>query len=230
MRRFKVLAVFGAAALMLGACGNDTSGEVTSGSTTTEASAAGDTPQENDDEAAKKDDDAPKKNSGDRSAEAQAYVDSMTAAFEEDAGVDESFPVDQMECFVGDMVDGIGVDNLKEAGLTPESVTDDSADADIEALSEGDRKVVADSFTGCIDLEEIFIGSIEAESGGDELPKEMKECFAAIDWKVMEAEFAETIVSGDDGEDSAAMAPLMGCMMMGLGELETPATGSGAGG
>ena len=191
MGRVKSLAVVGVAALLLGACGNDTGKSGAGGS-----------------------------GGGDRSAKDQAYVDDMTAAFAKENVDDESFPQDQIECWMGDMTDGVGVDKLKEAGLTPESVSDDASEADLQKLSKDDRKVVAESFTDCVDLEEVFTASMEAESGDEELPKEMKECFADIDWNAMEKEFSEMILTGDEpDENNAAMAPLLGCMMAGLGDL-----------
>ena len=52
----------------------------------------------------------------------QAYVDELVASVTEDAGDDTTFPSDQVECRVGDMVgemvDGIGAAKLRKAGLT----------------------------------------------------------------------------------------------------------------
>ncbi|MCB1029659.1 MAG: hypothetical protein KDB24_18040 [Microthrixaceae bacterium] len=189
MKRVNVVATIGVAALMLGACGNDVS-------TTGEAGGGSGGGQ-------------------DRSAEEQAYVDEVTAAFEQ-SPESEEFPVDQLECWVGDMVDGVGVDRLEEVGISAETLAEGSSDADLASLNDDERKVVADSFTGCIDLEQIFTQSMAAE--GEEVPQEMKDCFAAIDWDAIEAEFGELILSGEENaDDSAAMAPLMGCMMAGLG-------------
>ena len=200
MGRTKFLAVIGVAALILGACGND-------GSNSGEGGSGG----------------------GDRSAEDQAYVDEMTAAFTKENADDESFPTDQFECWMGDMADGVGVDKLKEAGLTPESVDNDSSEADLQKLSEDDRKVVAESFTDCVDLEEVFTASMEAESSGEEIPKEMKECFAAIDWEVIEAKFSEMILTGDEmDENDSAMAPLLGCMLGSMGDMDMDDMDTGA--
>jgi hypothetical protein len=94
MKRSKVLATIGVAVLILGGCGNDTGGAKGSSA----------------------------KGSDDRSPADQAYVDELVASVKEDAGDDPTFPSDQVECWVGDMVgemvDGIGAAKLRKAGLT----------------------------------------------------------------------------------------------------------------
>jgi hypothetical protein len=188
MKRSKVLATIGVAVLILGGCGNDTGGAKGSSA----------------------------KGSDDRSPADQAYVDELVASVKEDAGDDPTFPSDQVECWVGDMVDGVGAAKLKKAGLTADNMALDDDGVDIEQLSQDDRKVVSESFAECVDLEEMVTASMASAAGDEELPKEMEDCFAAIDWKAIEGDFAEMILSGDDAEDSPAMAPLMGCMMMGM--------------
>ena len=158
MGRVKFLAIIGVAALFLGACGNDTSKSGEGGS-----------------------------GKSDRNDEEQTYVDAMTASLMESGGDEETIPKESAECWAGDMVDGVGVDKLKEAGITPEAVGGSGEEANFEKLSKDDRKVVADSFTECIDLEQVFMDSLA--SGGDEVSPEMKECFEAIDWKVIEDKF-----------------------------------------
>ncbi|MEZ5382203.1 MAG: hypothetical protein R2754_10485 [Microthrixaceae bacterium] len=203
MRRIKVLAVVALAALALGACGNkveakgDTGGDSSGG----ETSGGG----------------------GERSADEQAYVDELSAAVAETADSDAPFPQDQMDCWVGDMVDGIGVDKMKEAGFTAESLADESSEADLGALSDDERKVVADSFTKCVDLEEVFLASMEAS--GEEIPQSVKDCFAEIDWDNIEAVMGEAILANDEelSNGDEAMAPLMSCMLGSLGDLDTSA-------
>lgn len=190
MGRVKFLAVIGVAALFLGACGNDTSKSGEGGS-----------------------------DKSDRKGEEQAYVEAMTASLMESGGDEETIPKESAECWSGDMVDGIGVDKLEEAGITPETVGGSGDEADFEKLSKDDRKVVADSFTKCIDLEQVFMNSLA--SSGEEIPQEMKECFEAIDWTVIEKSFSEMILTGEDmDENDPAMAPLLGCMLSGMGDLD----------
>lgn len=191
VRRVRFLAIIGVAALLLGACGNDTSNSGEGGST-----------------------------KGDLDNEEQEYVDAMTASLLDSSGEEDAIPEDQAECWAAGMVDGVGVDKLKEAGITPEVMAGDSDDdVDFEDLSEADRKVVAESFTECIDLEDVFLQSLTTD--GDEPSKETKECLAAIDWTVIEKEFVDMIISGEDmDENSAAMAPLLGCMLSEMGDMD----------
>lgn len=191
MRRSGFLVVVGVAALFLGACGNDTSSSGEGGS-----------------------------GGGDRNGDEQAYVDEMTAAIQQSSGEDEAIPKDQAECWMGDMADGIGVDTMKEAGFTPEAIAsqDEDNEVDLKSLSEDDRKVVATSFTECIDLEQAFMKSLA--SSGEEVPKAMKECFEGIDWEVLEEKFSEMILTGDEmDENDSAMAPLLGCMLGSMGDM-----------
>ena len=192
MGRTKFLAVIGVAALFLGACGNDTSNSGEGGS-----------------------------GKGDLKGDEQAYVDELTAAIQKSSGEDEAIPKDQAECWMGDMVDGIGVDKMKKAGFTPEAIAGDGEadEVKLEELSEGDREVVAESFTDCINLEQVFMDSLA--SSGEEIPQDMKDCFEGIDWEVLEAKFSEMILTGDEmDENDSAMAPLVGCMLSGLGDLD----------
>ncbi len=200
MGRTRFLAVIGVAALFLGACGNDTSNSGEGGS-----------------------------GGSDLGSDEQAYVDEMTAAIQKSSGEDEAIPQDQAECWMGDMVDGIGVDKMKEAGFTPESIAADGEGdkVDLKKLSEGDRKVVAESFTNCIDLEAVFMESLA--SSGEDIPKEMKECFEGIDWEVIEEKFSEMILTGDEmDENDSAMAPLLGCMLGSMGDMDMDDMDTGA--
>ncbi len=190
MGRTRFVVVIGVVALLLGACGDKTSNSGAGSSGTS-----------------------------DRTSEDQAYVDELTGAIQSSSGQDDSIPKDQAQCWVDDMVDGIGVDKMKQAGFTPEAMSGNGDQVDFKKLSEGDRKVVADSFTECVDLKQVFMESLD--SSGQDLTPEMKECFEGIDWKVIEQSFAEMILSGDDlDENDPAMAPLLGCMMMGLGDMD----------
>lgn len=163
---------------------------------------------------------------GERSAEAQAYVDAFSASLNEGGNGGEVFPPDETECFARGIVDGIGVDKLDAAGLTPEAVSGGS-EGDLDGLSEGDRKVVAESFTGCIDLEQFFIASVMVQSGAAEAPDDLQACFADVDWEVVDAEFAESIIDGDDelDEDGPAVRAMAPCFRLAAGGFEDGTTG-----
>ncbi|MEZ5382197.1 MAG: hypothetical protein R2754_10455 [Microthrixaceae bacterium] len=202
MGRVGAVALVGVAALVLGACGSDTDPQA-EGDAAAETTTAGEP--------------------GGRSAEDQAFVDEVVKSIEGD-GQDESFPAEGVECWVGEMVDGIGVDQLSDAGFTAEAAAG-SSQADLTKLSDTDRKLVGDSFVTCIDLEAVFTESMAAESGSEELPTEVTDCLADLDWDTIEAAFGESIVAGtedDITEDNPVMTPLVGCMMLGI-----PAEGIG---
>lgn len=153
--------------------------------------------------------------SGERDGATQDYVDGMVAAMSDSDS--EEFPTEDMECWMGRMADDIGVDRLEEVGFTPENIESDT-DPDLVALDEQERTVVGESFKDCVDLEEVMLASMAAS--GDEIPPAVEECFGSIDWDTIEVAMADAIVSGNEDADMAtgALAPLMGCMFMGLGE------------
>lgn len=187
MKKFKTVAAFGIAILAIGACGSDV------------------TPSGQGDAASRE-----------RTAEEQAYVDDATAMLRENSENDD-FSADQLECWVGEMVDGLGVDTLNGAGITPKTLAEGESDADLASLPEEDRKLIATSFTDCVDLEQLFTASLTKETG--DVPPEMQDCLADVDWDSMESAVAEAILSGNEEMDEdTLMGPLMECMFGGLGE------------
>src|SRR5689334_16709973 len=65
---------------------------------------------------------------GASSAEGKKYVAAMVAGFKKDKANDPSNPLttDQATCLSKGMVDAIGVDKLKKAGVTTESLNSDT--------------------------------------------------------------------------------------------------------
>lgn len=195
MKRIRALSMIGVAALMLGACGNDVTGN------------------------------SPDSDGPDRTAQDQAYIDNVTASMETSYGEDAAFPNDQMECFVGGMVDGVGVDKLENAGITADTFSDGAEPTDVQKLSKADRTVIADSFVECVDLESVFTESIATQMGDGGLSDEMTDCFDGIDWETMERAFAEDIVSGESDTESAGLAPLTDCVMLAMGDAINTSSG-----
>lgn len=221
MRRIKVLAVTAAAALALAGCGNDADEKGSNGDRSEESGSGDEKPAGGDR--------GESSGGGDQPAgDDQAFVDEMADAIAAQADAEGAFPEDQLNCWVGSMVDGIGVDKMKEAGFTPESLASNSSEADLGALSDDERKVVADSFAKCIDLEEVFLAQIEAD-GGDEIPQEVKDCLAEIDWDEIEKVMGEAILANDEelSNGDEVMAPLMECMFGAFGDLGDLDTSAG---
>ena len=81
MGRTRFVVVIGVVALLLGACGDETSNSGAGSSGTS-----------------------------DRTSEDQAYVDELTGAIQSSSGQDDSIPKDQAQCWVDVMVVPIGVD------------------------------------------------------------------------------------------------------------------------
>jgi len=127
-------------------------------------------------------------------------------------GEQEMFQLEKKEadCIAGDMVDGIGVDQLKEYKLLKDDGTV-NANADVENLADEDAEVMADAMLQCADvMKEVKDGL--AESMPQATP-EVKKCF---DEALTEDLVRKMLVATFTGKQDAAQeltAPLMECAM-----------------
>ena len=122
-----LLMTFGAAA-----CSSDDDKETKTD--TTEAEGASSSEEASSDEA-----------SSEISAEAEAYVAALEADFDPSMQASE----DEIRCISEGVVDVIGVDNLQEAGVTPEQLAREGPGS-VE-LGEDEAGAIADAFIGCLD-------------------------------------------------------------------------------
>lgn len=100
-------------------------------------------------------------------ADRQAYVDALSASFGE--GSEDLFEDGQIECLSEGFVDVLGVDNIKEAGLSPEDLadTDGSDFPDELGVDEDKANAMFDVYEDCeVDFSSIFKELFGGLSGG----------------------------------------------------------------
>jgi uncharacterized membrane protein len=110
----------------------------------------------------------------------------------------------EADCIAGDMVDGIGVDKLKEYGFLNEdgTVNKDSKTPD---MSEEDSEVMVDSMFECTDVMDTMRKELAAAMGS--ATPEMQECFE----KALSEEMVRSVlVATFSGDDAKAQQELMG--------------------
>lgn len=151
------------------------------------------------------------------SDEGKPYAEAFAANLMRD---DEGFGLDEdrADCVGGHVVNIIGVDKLKEAGVEPEDLgAGDDLTGDID-LDEKQATAVYDSFGTCkVDLREAMMENFAQD---EDMTPEMKKCFENA---LTEDVLRQVLILGLTGEDEspeamAVMAPIMGCVFMGLGE------------
>jgi hypothetical protein len=152
----------------------------------------------------------------DLSGDDAAYAEELAAGLA--SGENEGVPEDQATCWANRLVADFGVDRLEEMGLTPEVMGSDEGPESLE-LSASEESDFVDGFTECIDLADVMAASAEAE--GETVTPEMQACFENAIGDDSEAAFAQVFIDGQDAAENdpeiqAAIAPLMGCMFMGM--------------
>jgi len=162
------------------------------------------------------------KDSGDVkiSADGQAYVDSIVESMKSDE--DTPLSDEQANCFGARFVKVIGVDRLKEAGVTPENLaSEDSMDFTDLKLSEAEGNKVYDQFGACdIDLREEMMKSMSSD---EDMTPAAKACMEGVLTDENLRKLMVVIMTkGDDAaEDDPAlsgfMGGLMGCAFMSMG-------------
>lgn len=214
--------------LFLGACGasgGDDAGSTTSaagGATTTTKPEKGGDDKETTTTKGEKGTGKPAGVSG----EARPYVDAMVKSLQDDP---DGMQVtdEQAECISSRMVDTIGLDRMKAAGMTPAHLADpdNALEFDTLSLSEKDANKLYDHFGGCgINLQEEMMKSMSEE--GDMTPA-AKACFeTALSEENLRTLMVTMMLKGEDAaENDPAMGPvmgaIMGCAFMGMGDGDT---------
>lgn len=189
MRHIPALAIAAAAVLAFSACGGDAE--------------EADDPIVTDDDA--ETDETDESNAGD-DPDRQAYLDVAVAAF------DGQLPIDPeaVECFAGAFIDAIGVDNLVEAGVSPEELNEaDSLDELGVEVEDGATDRAAENLGDC----EIDYASILATvaADGEAASPEAIECLEGeLDSDALDRALAGAFVSTLTGEEPGADLPTLG--------------------
>lgn len=127
----------------------------------------------------------------------QDYVDAIV----ETAGDGEvPFTVEDRTCMAESFVDGLGVDAMDEAGVTPDDIRDDPDSSPSELGLEFSGEQAADFYdrlSGCMNVRALFL---EAMGAGGELPDEAVACIDEnVSDDLLERFFTVGFTEGDEG-------------------------------
>ena len=169
MTRTRIAALFGAALLVLGACGGDD--DDSSDGTVTQGSAP---------------------------AEAEPYIESLVAGFTTGEDEDLQLTQEQAECVAPRWIETIGVERITEAGIAPEDIgADGNSELSELGLSEDEGNELYEAFGTCgVDLQQAFVDGIAAS--GD-LPEDVAACLDEhFDDDTLQQIMVVTITKGED--------------------------------
>lgn len=150
------------------------------------------------------------------------YVDALAKSMTEPVDDDEIVMSDKSAACVAPLfVRIIGVEKLKDNGITPEAFADDdSMDYSKLKITEKDGNALYDTFGQCdVDFRKAMVESFAAD---EEMTPAMAKCMESVltDDNLREL-MVTTMVKGEDAvEDSPLMGQMMGCAFLGLGEDE----------
>jgi hypothetical protein len=141
---------------------------------------------------------------GASSSEGKKYVNAMVTGFNKEKASDPSNPItrDQATCLSKKMVDAVGVDGLKKAGVTPQSLEGASGlDAMGKKLNTTQAKSIATAFFGgtCFDASKLLATQFQSEFTGQ--TKASIDCLAKEVLKLPQMQTA--LVDSILGKDSA---------------------------
>ncbi len=129
----------------------------------------------------------------------QEYVDALVEVTDEAGAV---FTVEEHRCMVESFVDGLGVDALDEAGVTPDDIRNDpdTGPEDLGFDFSGEQAAdFYDRLWDCMDLRAFFI---EGMGAGATLPDEVIACLDEnISDDMLERVFTRLFTEGEDAFD-----------------------------
>lgn len=119
----------------------------------------------------------------------------------------------EADCIAGGMVDGIGVDQLKEYGFLNEDGTVNE-NAETPEMSQEDATTMVDSMFDCTDVMATMQQEL-SKSMGDQ-PAEVKDCIQdALTEEAVRDMLVATFAGNQEEAGKALMGPLMECAMSG---------------
>jgi hypothetical protein len=118
-------------------------------------------------------------------------VDDYVEVLAEDSGgLTEVMSDDEAACFVGSMVEGIGLDRLEAAGMTPEAFAEADDFSGLVEEAEG-RRITVDAMVDCTDFHDLVLSR-------PDVPAEHARCLRE---EVSERDLVEVLVGTTSGED-----------------------------
>lgn len=121
----------------------------------------------------------------------------------------------EADCISEDMVDGIGVEKLKEYGFLNEDGTVNEDDSTDPEMAQGDAEVMVDAIFDCADVMTTVRDEM-TKSMGDVTP-EMKECFdEALSDDLVRGMLVASFTGKEDQATQELTEPLMKCALGGM--------------
>lgn len=125
---------------------------------------------------------------------------------------------DESDCIADGMVDGIGVDQLKEYGLLNEDATVNK-DAETPKMSQKDAEVMVDSMFECTDVMATMQEQLSSAAGGQ--TPEVRTCLEdALDEEVVRGVLVGTFTGEQEQAQQDLMAALGACLAPGTPQPE----------
>jgi hypothetical protein len=135
-------------------------------------------------------------------ASEEDYVAAVAATFTQGGEDDLQLTDEQADCVAPKWIDTIGVDRLKDKGISPDDIGDDADDADISdlGLSEDEGGELYDAFAACdVDIRQQFVDSLAAD---EDVSEEAAACLDnAIDSDLLRRLIVTTLTQGDEALD-----------------------------
>lgn len=137
---------------------------------------------------------------GDEAGDRQAYLDAFTKGFQDEE--EQVFDSGQVDCLAERYLDTIGLDNLVDAGVTPEEYGDGNDFPEEVGLDEDKANELYDQFGACdIDLKEIFI-DVFARFSPEPLTDEQRSCIDdALTEEKLRRSFVADLLDLDEDQD-----------------------------
>jgi hypothetical protein len=126
---------------------------------------------------------------------------------------------EEADCISEGMVDGIGVDQLKEYGFLDEDGTVNE-DASTTTMSKEDARILVDSMFDCTDVMATMQEELAATMG--QQTPEMRQCIEEALTEERVRKLLEATFAGEQQGTQELMAPLMQCAMLGSGAPQSP--------
>lgn len=130
------------------------------------------------------------------------YVSAVAATLTKSGEDDLQLTQEQADCVAPKWIDTIGVDRLKDKGISPDEIGDDADDGDLSqlGLSEDEGGELYDAFAACdVDIRQEFVDSLSSD---EDLSEEAVACLDdAIDSDLLRRLMVTTITQGDEALD-----------------------------
>lgn len=141
--------------------------------------------------------------------EAKTAISDYLMQQQEDAQMIE-LKEDEADCIAGDMVDGIGVDQLEEYGFLNEDGSINE-EAQIPKMSEEDSEVMVDAMFDCTDVMATMRKELGTAMGGQ--TPEVQQCLEdALTEDMVRAVLVATFSGDQAGAQRELMGPLGACL------------------